>query len=105
VSSPTPLFNELPMHVFPSDRAVKFVTLSTCSGTETTAREIETRTNGAVENMEGAAVAHVALMHGVRVGEIRGISNMVTNRDTTSWRLKDAALAAQEALLAWIAHQ
>jgi futalosine hydrolase len=105
VPGPTPLFNELPMHVFPSTRAVKFVTLSTCSGTETTAREIENRTNGAVENMEGAAVAHVALMHGVRAGEIRGISNMVTNRDTTSWRLKDAALAAQEALLAWIARQ
>jgi futalosine hydrolase len=105
VSSPTTLFNELPMHVLPVTRAVKFVTLSTCSGTETAAREIEERTKGSVENMEGAAVAHVALMHGVRVGEIRGISNMVTNRDTTSWRLKDAALAAQEGLLAWISRQ
>ena len=32
--------------------------------------------------MEGAAVAHVAHLHGIPVGEVRGISNMVTNRDT-----------------------
>jgi hypothetical protein len=33
---------------------------------------------------------------------VRAISNIVTNRDTKSWRLKDAAVAAQEAVLAWI---
>ena len=53
--------------------------------------------------MEGAAVAHVAHIHGVPVGEVRGISNMVTNRDTEEWRVKEAAVAAQEAVLAWIA--
>ena len=34
--------------------------------------------------MEGAAVAHVAHLHGMPVGEVRGISNIVTNRDTRS---------------------
>jgi len=105
IASPTPLFNDLPMQIFPVDRRVKFVTVSTCTGTEDTARSIEARTGGAVENMEGAAVAHVAHLHGIAVGEVRGISNLVTNRDTKSWRLKDAALAAQEAALAWIAQQ
>ena len=52
--------------------------------------------------MEGAAIAHVARLHGVPVGEVRGISNMVTNRDSKSWRLKEAAAAAQTALLEWI---
>jgi futalosine hydrolase len=52
--------------------------------------------------MEGAAIAHVAHLHGVPVGEVRGISNIVTNRDTTTWRLKEAAAAAQEAVLSWI---
>ena len=42
--------------------------------------------------MEGAAVAHVAHLHGMPVGEVRGISNLVTNRDTSAWRLKEAAL-------------
>jgi len=52
--------------------------------------------------MEGAAVAHVAHLHGIRVGEVRGISNIVTNRDTKAWRVKDAAIAAQDAVIAWL---
>ena len=52
--------------------------------------------------MEGAAVAHVAHLHGMPVGEVRGVSNIVTNRDTKSWRLKDAAIAAQAAVIAWL---
>jgi len=102
VKEPTALFNELPMQLLPTETRGKFVTLSTCTGTDATAREIETRTGGAVENMEGAAVAHVAHLHGIPVGEVRGISNIVTNRDVKSWRIKEAATAAQEALLHWI---
>ena len=105
VPSPEALYNDLPMQVFPSERRVKFVTMSTCSGTEAAARAIESRTGGAVENMEGAAVAHVAHLHGVPVGEVRGISNIVTDRDTSTWRLKEAAAVAQEAVLAWLARR
>ena len=103
VASPTVVFNDLPIQLLPTAQRARFVTVSTCTGTDATAREIETRTGGSVENMEGAAIAHVALMHGVPVGQVRGISNMVTNRDTKSWRLKDAAAVAQEAVLTWIA--
>ncbi len=102
VEAPTPLFNDIPMHVFPVARRVPFVTVSSCTGTDGAARDIETRTAGAVESMEGAAIAHVAHLHGVPVGEVRGISNIVTNRDTTTWRLQEAAAAAQEAVLSWI---
>lgn len=105
VAGPTPLFNELPMQVFGVERRAKFVTVSTCTGTEIVARELEARTGGAVENMEGAAIAHVAHLHEIPVGEIRGISNAVTNRDTKSWRIKDASAAAQQALLRWIDQQ
>jgi futalosine hydrolase len=105
VETPTHLFNDLPMQVFPVPHRVPFVTVSTCTGTEGTAREIEKRTGGAVESMEGAAIAHVAHLHGVPVGEVRGISNIVTNRDTSQWRLREAAVAAQEAVLSWIAHR
>lgn len=103
VAGPPPLYNELPMQLFPSSTRVRFVTMSSCTGIEASARAIEARTGGAVENMEGAAVAHVAAMHGIPVGELRGISNMVTDRDTGAWRIKGAAAAAQEALLSWIA--
>lgn len=102
VSSPGPVYNDLPMQICPLEKRAKFVTVSTCTGTDDGARSIAARTGGAVENMEGAAIAHVGYLLGISVGEIRGISNLVTNRDTKSWRLKDAAAAAQEAVLSWI---
>jgi futalosine hydrolase len=105
VAGPPPIYNVLPMQVFPSSARVRFVTMSSGTGTAAAARAIEARTGGAVENMEGAAVAHIAAMHGIPVGELRGISNMVTDRDTSAWRIKDAAAAAQEALLTWIARR
>ena len=105
ITGASPIYNELPLQVFPLERRVRFVTVSTCTGTEAAARDLEARTRGAVENMEGAAAAHVAYLHDVPVGEVRGISNMVTNRDTSAWRLREAALAAQEAVVAWMARR
>lgn len=102
VESPLVLYNVLPMQIFPVERAVPFVTMTACTGTDAAACETETRTGGAVESMEGAAVAHVAHLHGIPVGEVRGISNVVGNRNPGAWRLKDAAVAAQEALISWI---
>ncbi len=105
VAGSPPLFNELPLQVFPTSRRARFVTVSTCTGTDSVAREIEGRTQGAIENMEGAAVVHVAHLHGIQVGEIRGISNIVTNRDKGSWKLRDATAAAQQALIDWLTNQ
>lgn len=96
------LFNEMPMQLFPTEHRSAFVTVSTCTGTAAAATAIQRRTGGAVENMEGAAVAHVAHLHRVPVGEVRGISNMVTDRDTTRWKLREAAVAAQDALVKWL---
>jgi futalosine hydrolase len=105
IAGPPPIYNLLPMQLWPASRRVRFVTMSTCTGIKDAAESIAARTGGAVENMEGAAVAHVAAMYGVPVGELRGISNLVTDRDTKAWRIKDAVIAAQEALLSWIARR
>jgi futalosine hydrolase len=102
VATPSPLFNELPLQVYATNIRARFVTVSTCTGTDSVAHEIASRTNGSVENMEGAAVAHVAHLHGIPVGELRGISNLVTNRDVKSWKLQEAANAAQEVLISWL---
>jgi futalosine hydrolase len=102
VGGVNPLYNMLPMQIFPAARRARFVTVNTCTGNNDDARAIEARTGGAVESMEGAAIAHVAALAGIPVGEIRGISNVVGNRDRSAWRVKDAATAAQEALIAWI---
>jgi len=98
----SPLFNELPMQLFPAARRARFVTVSTCTGTDAAATAIQARTRGDVENMEGAAIAHVAHLHQIPVGEVRGISNMVTNRDKSSWLLKESSEAAQEAAVRWL---
>ena len=105
VNASPPLYNDLPMQVFPVERRAKFVTVSCCTGTRAAAEAIEARTGGGVENMEGAAVAHVAHLFGVQVGEVRGISNMVTDRDPSAWRVAEAAAAAQEAVIAWNARR
>ena len=102
IAAPQPIYNLLPMQLFPAARRVRFVTMNTCTGSDQRARHLESRTGGAVESMEGAAIAHVATLFGIPVGEIRGISNRAGDRDRGNWRVKEAAAAAQEALLAWL---
>jgi futalosine hydrolase len=76
-----------------------FVTLSACTGTSARARELEERYHGLCENMEGAAAAQVAELHGVPWLEVRGISNIVEDRNLKKWDIPKAAAAAQEAVL------
>ncbi len=76
-----------------------FVTLSTCTGTAERARELEERYHGLCENMEGAAAAQVAELHGIPWLEVRGISNLVEDRDLSKWNIPQAAQAAQQAIL------
>ncbi len=75
-----------------------FVTLSTCTGTSVRARDLEHRYHGLCENMEGAAAAHVAELHGIPWIEVRGISNVVEDRDLQKWDIPRAAQAAQHAV-------
>ena len=83
-----------------------FVTVSTVTGTDKRARELEKRFSassasggGAIcENMEGAAVAHVCAMYGIPMLEIRGISNIVEDRDRSKWDIKTAAENCQKAV-------
>ena len=97
-----PLFNRLPLDLFPLERRLPFVTCATCTGTERMAAVLTARTAGAVESMEGAALVHVARLMGVPVAEVRGISNPVADRDRARWRVRDAAAAARAAVVAWI---
>ncbi len=94
IAGPEPIYNVLPMRIYPTARRERFVTVNTCSGCDRDAHSLEARTGGAVESMEGAAIAHVATLFGIPAGEIRGISNRAGNRDRSSWRVKEAAVAA-----------
>ena len=85
--------------LFDNLRVGPFVTLSTCTGTAARARELEECYHGLCENMEGAAVAQVAELHRTPWLELRGISNIVDDRDPSKWDIPRAARAAQHAVI------
>ncbi len=76
-----------------------FVTVSTCTGTRKRASELQKRFGAVCENMEGAAVAHVCTSYGIPVIEIRGISNIVGDRDRARWDIRQAAENCQRVLM------
>lgn len=77
----------------------RFVTISTCSGTAQYGQQIYQRTQGIVENMEGAAVAQVCAQYQTPFSEVRAISNMVEDRNMAQWQIKGAMQRAQQAAL------
>jgi futalosine hydrolase len=80
-----------------------FLTVSTCSGTTSRGELLLRRFSGICENMEGAALAQVALIYNLPFMEVRGISNMVEDRDMTRWDLKKAVGEVQRFLLTYLA--
>ena len=64
-----------------------FITVSQCSGTRKTGEILRERFNGICENMEGAAVAHICAKYAVPMIEIRGISNIIEDRDLKKWNI------------------
>lgn len=105
IAGADPIYNRLPLDIFPTAHRVPFVTCATCTGTDAAAAALCERTGGMVESMEGAAIVHTARIMGVKVGEVRGISNAVGRRDRAAWKLKEAAAAARAAVVAWIEEQ
>lgn len=108
-------FNEFPLSQTAAEMAMRlatvlnipmqrgrFVTVSTCSGTSTQGSELIRRHNGICENMEGAVVAHLALKYNIPCMEVRGISNMVEDRDLSRWNISAAVDAAQRFLLRFL---
>ena len=108
-------FNEFPLSLAAAEKAVrlaavlgipltrgKFLTVSTCSGTAERGRELFQRYGALCENMEGAAVAQVALRYGVDCLEVRGISNLVEDRNPSRWNIPLAVERAQRFLLKFI---
>jgi futalosine hydrolase len=72
-----------------------FVTVSTASGTAGRGAELFRRFGGVCENMEGAAAVQVASLYGVDCLEVRGVSNLVEDRDLSQWDIPLASERAQ----------
>ncbi|NPA15217.1 MAG: futalosine hydrolase [Deferribacteres bacterium] len=68
-----------------------FITLSCIPGSIKLAERIKKRFPSALcENMEGAAVAHVASIFNTKITEIRAISNIAGERDKKRWEIEKA---------------
>ena len=80
----------------------RFATVSTCSGTRQRGAELAERWGVIAENMEGAAVAQVCLRLAVDCLEVRGISNMVEERNIRKWELNQAVEKAQSFVLKYL---
>jgi futalosine hydrolase len=107
--------NTIPLSKHPAEKALqlaecygvrlmrgRFITVSTCSGTRRQGDELARRFRGICENMEGAAVAQVCLRYGISCLELRGISNLVDERDMKTWDIPRAVEAAQRFILKYI---
>jgi futalosine hydrolase len=83
-------------------RVVKSLTVVGVSADIHQARSRAELFGAGMENMEGYAAALVGLQYGIPVGEVRGISNVVGNRDKQTWNLSLAGERAQKALLQFL---
>ncbi|HEX9023620.1 MAG TPA: futalosine hydrolase [Geobacteraceae bacterium] len=79
-----------------------FVTVSTVSGTAGRGTELFRRFGGICENMEGGAIAQVASLYGINCLEVRGVSNLVEDRDFSRWNIPLASERAQQFVLQFI---
>lgn len=79
-----------------------FLTVSACTGTRKRAAELAAKFSPVCENMEGAALAHICRIYGIPFVEIRGISNMVEDRDKAKWQIELASENCQKAVLQFL---
>ena len=80
-------------------RSGVFLTVSACTGTKKRAAELAGKFDAVCENMEGAAVAHICRIYGIPFVEIRGISNIVEDRNMKKWDMELASENCQKAVL------
>jgi futalosine hydrolase len=85
-------------------RPGRFLTLARVTGVRALGDQLYRRFGALCESMEGAAAAHVCTLHDVPFLEVRGISNLIEDRDRASWRVEEAADAAQEVVLRLLQH-
>ncbi|MEW6593771.1 MAG: futalosine hydrolase [Thermodesulfobacteriota bacterium] len=78
-------------------RTGTFVTVSTATATAARGAGLRERFGALCENMEGAAVARVCRELALPCLEVRVVSNLVEDRDTSRWRLADACRRNAEA--------
>lgn len=76
-------------------RTGRFLTLAQVTGVATLGAAMHQRFAAICESMEGAAAAQVCAIEALPFLEVRGISNLVEDRNRDAWRIPEAVAAAQ----------
>ena len=83
-------------------RTGHFLTVSSVSGSKERAEVLRRRFHGICENMEGAAVYHVAHTFQIPCIAVRGISNVAGVRNKRNWKIKAASENCQKAVISFL---
>ncbi len=81
-----------------------FLTLSQVTGARALGDALYRRFGALCESMEGAAAAHVCALYDLPFLELRGVSNLVEDRDRSRWQIAAATAGAQRAVRRLVAH-
>lgn len=76
-------------------RSVSGLSVNCCTGTAAMAVERVQNFDVDVESMEGASCFSICSVFGMPCCEIRAVSNFASDRDKSTWRIKDALVALQ----------
>jgi futalosine hydrolase len=78
---------------------VSGLTVNTVSGCETTIAKRAEKFGCQLESMEGAPFHYVCLQENLPFAQVRSISNYVTPRDKSQWKMKDAIINLNQWLI------
>ncbi len=98
----TPL---LPVHNRIRMPQVSGLTVNTVSGNERTINLRKEKYHCDVESMEGAAFHYICLREKIPFAQVRAISNYVTPRDKSQWKMKEAITNLNTWLIDFIENQ
>ena len=82
-----------------SVRSATGVSVNCCTGTSYLANRRSVLFDADVETMEGAACFAVCARFGVPAYQFRAVSNIATDRDTSTWKIPEAMAALKEQVL------
>lgn len=80
-------------------KSVAGLTVNCCTGTAGLSLDRQARFGVDVESMEGAALFAVCKRFGIPGFEFRAVSNIVTDRDPSTWRIPEAMAALKREVL------
>lgn len=92
----------MPLHEKISLPRVSGLTVNTVSGNEQTISKRHKKFGSQIESMEGAAFHFVCLQEGIAFAQVRAISNYITPRNKSQWKMKEAIINLNKWLINFV---